>query len=74
MQSPLMAFFNIHYRHIHHILTFHMSGDTWPVTFYSVMQQQSQLPHGGSVADLLPGADWRPVLRCHHNSHGCTVN
>ena len=31
---PLMAFFNIRYRHIHHILTFHTSGDTWPAAFY----------------------------------------
>ena len=22
------------YRHIHHILTFHTSGDTWPAAFY----------------------------------------
>ena len=31
---PLMAFFNIHVTDIHHILTFHMSGDTWPAAFY----------------------------------------
>ena len=28
------GFYNIRYRHIHHILTFHMSGDTWPSAFY----------------------------------------
>ena len=41
--------------------------------FDSVMLLQSQLPHGGSVATLLLGADFSPVLPCHHNSHGCTV-
>ena len=30
-----MAFFkHTCYRHIHHILTFHTSGDTWPAAFY----------------------------------------
>ena len=33
----------------------------------------SQLPHGGSVADLLLGAGCSPVLRCLHNFHSCTV-
>ena len=28
------GFYNIRYRHIDHILTFHMSGDTWPSAFY----------------------------------------
>ena len=32
----------------------------------------SHLPHGGLVADLLPGAGCSPVLRCLHNSHSCT--
>ena len=27
---------HICYRHIHHILTFQTSGDTWPVAFYSI--------------------------------------
>ena len=31
-----MAFFNICYRHIHHILTIQTSGDTWPAAFYSI--------------------------------------
>ena len=31
---------------------------------FSLTLLQSQLPHGGSVADLLPGADCSPVLRC----------
>ena len=35
MPSPLLAFFEHRcYRHIHHILTFHTSGDTWSVAFY----------------------------------------
>ena len=37
------------------------------------MLLHSQLPHGGLVVDLRPGPDCSPVLRCHHNSHGCTV-
>ena len=37
------------------------------------MLLQSQLPHGGSVADFLPGAGCSSVLRCLHNSHSCTV-
>ena len=37
------------------------------------MLLQSQLPHGGSVADLLLGIGCSPVLRCLHNSHSCTV-
>ena len=32
----LVAFFNICYRHIHHILIFQTSGDTWPAAFYSI--------------------------------------
>ena len=37
LPSPLMAFFNIIcYRHIHHILTFHTLGDTWPAAFYYI--------------------------------------
>ena len=35
-----------------------------------MMTLQSQLLHGGSVADFLPGADCRSVLRCHHSCHG----
>ena len=37
---PLMAFF-LHtcYRHIHHILTLHMSGDTWPAAFYLIIEK-----------------------------------
>ena len=32
---PLMAFvLHTRHRHIHHILTFHTSGDTWPAAFY----------------------------------------
>ena len=35
LHSPLMAFFkHTCYRHIHQILTFHTSGDIWPVAFY----------------------------------------
>ena len=47
------------------------------------MLLQSQLPHGGSDADLLPGggggggggggAGCCPVLRGLKNSHSCTV-
>ena len=36
------------------------------------MLLQSQLPHGGLVADLLPGAGCSPVQCCLHNSHSCT--
>ena len=37
LPSPLMTFFNIYfYRHIHHTLTFQMSGETWPAPFYFV--------------------------------------
>ena len=32
------------------------------------MLLQSQLPHGGLVADLLPGAGCSPVQHCLHNS------
>ena len=40
---PLMAFFlQTCYRHIHHILTFHTSGDTWPAPFYSVVYIASE--------------------------------
>ena len=38
---------------------------------FAVMQ--SQLPHGGSVADLLLGAGCSLVLYCFHNPHSCTV-
>ena len=37
------------------------------------MLLQSQLPHGGSVADLLSEAGCNPVLRCLHSSHSFTV-
>ena len=37
------------------------------------MLLQSQLPHGGLVADLLPGAGCSPVQHSLHNSHSCTV-
>ena len=36
------------------------------------MLLQSQLCHGGSVADLLPGDNCSPVLCFLHNSHGYT--
>ena len=39
----------------------------------TTMQQQSQLPHGGSVAYILPVAGCSPVLRYLNNSHSCTV-
>ena len=37
------------------------------------MLLQSQIPHGELVAALLPGADCISVLRCHHNSHGVSM-
>ena len=37
------------------------------------MLLQYQLPNGGLVADLLPGAGCSPVQHCLHNSHSCTV-
>ena len=40
---------------------------------FSVMLLQSQLPHGGLVADLLSGAGFSPVQHCLHNSHSCTA-
>ena len=38
-----------------------------------VMLLQSQIPHGETAADLLPGACCSPVLCCLHNSRRCTV-
>ena len=52
------------------LLVYYQLRQTSP---FSEMPLQSQLPHGGSVADLRPGADCSPVLHCHRNSHGCTV-
>ena len=42
-------------------------------SLFSVMLLQSQLPYRGSVADLLLGVGYSPVLHCLHNSHSCTV-
>ena len=39
----------------------------------ALFRLQSQLPHGGLVADLLQGAGCSPVQCCLHNSHSCTV-
>ena len=37
LSSSLVAFFkHTCYRHIHHILTFHTSGDPWPTAFYCI--------------------------------------
>ena len=52
------------------LLVYHQLRQTSP---FSVMLLQSQLPHGGLVADLLPGAGCSPVQHCLHNSHSCTV-
>ena len=38
LSSPSMAlFYHTCYRHVHHILTFHTTGDTWPVPFIVVV-------------------------------------
>ena len=52
------------------LLVYYQLRQTSP---FSVMLLQSQLPHGGLVADLLPGAGCSPVQHCLHNSHSCTV-
>ena len=43
-------------------------------SLFSVMLLQSQLLHGGSAEDLLPGVGCSLVLRCLHNSHSCTYS
>ena len=52
------------------LLVYYQLRQTSP---FSVMLLQSQLPHGGLVADLLPGASCSPVQCCLDNSHSCTV-
>ena len=54
-------------------LTSEKQGQLRQTSPFSVMLLQSQLPHGGSVADLLLGVGCSPELRCLHNSHSCTV-
>ena len=52
---PLMAFFkHTCYRHIHHILTLHTSGDTWPAAFYLSLNRLVYLTNTKQYPTMLP--------------------